>query len=185
MNWPSVGSEECRIVDENADPMNTTIGGCGVFYPALTAPYGNRTNDTFRAAMVSEGNFYAAANPEQLRSSIKSALQEILADPASGTAPSVSNTSVAAGNLIIESSFRTDIWDGRVQAFDTKELVDWLINGGAKPASKWDARFPALASDRNIYTAIGPLRRVTSVRFRVGVCSRRRKKRRLTPSAKH
>lgn len=156
VNWPVVGSEECRIVDEDADPVNTTIGGCGTFYPALTAGYGNRTNDTFRAAMVSEGNFYAAANPEQLRSSIKSALAEILADPASGTAPSVSNTSVAAGNLIIESSFRTDIWDGKVQAFDTKELVDWLINGGAKPASKWDANFPASGA-RNIYTAVGPL----------------------------
>ncbi len=161
VTWPSVGTppEDCRIVDLNSDPMNTTIGGCGTIYPPLSAMpgYGNRTNDTFRAAVASEGNFYAAASPEQLRSSIKSALSEILADPASGTAPSVSNTSVATGNLIIESSFRTDIWDGKVEAFDTKELVDWLISGvGLKPAAKWSANFPA-AGARNIYTAVGPL----------------------------
>ena len=88
-----------------------------VYPPLSPVPgYGNRTNDTFRAAMASEGNFYAAVNPEQLRTSIKNALADILADPASGTAPSVSNTSVAAGNLIIESSFRTDIWDGKIEA---------------------------------------------------------------------
>jgi type IV pilus assembly protein PilY1 len=153
VDWPPVGPEECRIVDLDSDPVNTTIGGCGVFYPPLTAGYGHRTNDTFRAAVASEGNFYAAANPEQLRASIKSVLSEILADPASGTAPSVSNTAVATGNLIIESSFRTDIWDGKVEAFDTKELVDWLISGGTKPAPKWAANFPALSGDRNIYTA--------------------------------
>ncbi len=161
VTWPSVGTppEDCRIVDLNSDPVNATIGGCGTVYPPLSATpgYGNRTNDTFRAAVASEGNFYAAADPEQLRSSIKSALAEILADPSSGTAPSVSNTSVATGNLIIESSFRTDIWDGKVEAFDTKELVDWLISGvGLKPAAKWSANFPASGA-RNIYTAVGPL----------------------------
>ena len=58
---------------------------------------------------------------------------------------------MAAGNLIIESSFRTDIWDGKVEAFDTKELVDWLINGGSKPAPKWIANFPAAGSSQYLY----------------------------------
>lgn len=154
IDWPSVGLEDCRIVDLNSDDTNQTVGGCGTIYPALTpaSGYGHRANDTFRAAMVSEGDFYSASSPETLRASIKAALANILADPAAGTAPSVSNTSVAPGNLIIESSFRTDIWDGRVEAYDSQELVDWLGAGGTKPLPEWSANFPA-ATARQIFTA--------------------------------
>ena len=105
VTWPDVGTEDCRITD--TDPACT---------PGVP---GNRINDTMRGALMSRGDFYAASSPQQLRQSILEALQQILAENASGSALAVSSTSASAGNLVIQAGFRTDVWDGSVRAVDS------------------------------------------------------------------
>lgn len=137
VNWPDVGMEVCRITDTD---------------PACTAGVpGNRINDTMRGTLMSRGDFYAAASPQQLRQSILAALQQILAENASGSALAVSSSSAAAGNLVIQAGFRTDVWDGSVRAVDSLELINFL-QGGPQPTDRWQANFP-LPIDRNIVTS--------------------------------
>ena len=137
VTWPDVGTEDCRITD--TDPACT---------PGVP---GNRINDTMRGALMSRGDFYAASSPQQLRQSILEALQQILAENASGSALAVSSTSASAGNLVIQAGFRTDVWDGSVRAVDSLELVNFL-RGGPPPADRWQANFP-VALHRNIITS--------------------------------
>ena len=138
VNWPAVGLEICRITDTD---------------PACTAGVpGNRINDTMRGALMSRGDFFAAASPQQLRQGIVDALQQILAENASGSALAVSSGSAAAGNLVVQASFRTDVWDGSVRTVDALDLVNFL-RGGPPPASRWTANFPVQAVNRNIITS--------------------------------
>ena len=140
VSWPDVGNEDCRITD--TDPACT---------PGVP---GNRINDTMRGALMSRGDFYAAANPEQLRQSILDALQQILVENASGSALAVSSTNASAGNLVIQAGFRTDVWDGSVRAVDSLALVNFL-RGGPQPADRWTAKFDTPAN-RNILTSTAP-----------------------------
>ena len=138
VNWPDVGLETCRITD--TDPT------CTAGVP------GNRINDTMRGALMSRGDFFAAASPQQLRQGIVDALQQILAENASGSALAVSSGSAAAGNLVVQASFRTDVWDGSVRTVDSLDLVNFL-RGGPPPVSRWTANFPLLPVNRNIITS--------------------------------
>jgi len=138
LGWPDVGMENCRITDD--DPLCTA----GVD--------GNRINDTMRGALMSRGDFYAAASPEQLRASILEALQQILAENASGSALAVTSSNAAAGNLVVQAGFRTDVWDGSLRAVDSLDLVAFL-RGGNTPATRWSANFPAAPIDRKIFTS--------------------------------
>jgi type IV pilus assembly protein PilY1 len=159
--WPQVGLEDCRQLDNNvADAAIPGRPPCTL----TVAPSGNRINDTLRAALSSGGDFFSANSPAALRAALDAVFSAINAENASGTAPGLNNSLVGAGNLIVQSGFFTNTWEGYVQAFDQVALLNFLIFGGVQPLPLWVANFPAPAS-RNIYTTTDQL---TGVAFTWG-----------------
>jgi type IV pilus assembly protein PilY1 len=149
ITWPTVGLEDCRQLDDNvADAAIPNRPPCTL----TVTPSGNRINDTLRGALSSGGDFFSANSPAALRSALDAVFSAINAENASGTAPGLSSSSVGAGNVIVQSGFFTNTWEGYVQAFDQVALVNFLISGGVAPTPAWLLNFPAPAS-RNIYTS--------------------------------
>jgi type IV pilus assembly protein PilY1 len=151
MAWPQVGMEDCRIVDENAAAENKAVG-CTVFDAGVT--YGNRINDTMRAALVSGGEFYAAADANKLRQGILESLASFLKDPSAGVAPSISSSYVTPTGMVVQATFRTDVWDGEVMAFDSVKLLG-ALKAKTDPmatALKWKTTFPSW-DKRAIFTS--------------------------------
>ena len=147
ITWPEVGLEPCRQLDDNAD--DTAIN------PSCThtvTPSGNRINDTLRAALTSGGDFFSATSPAALKSSLQAVFAAIGSDNAAGTSPGLSSSTVGAGNLVIQSGFFTNVWDGYVRAFDQVALLNFLKLGGAAPAPVWTINFATPAA-RPIFTS--------------------------------
>ena len=147
---PSAGRKwvsSCRQLDDNADDA--------VLNPSCVhtvAPSGNRINDTLRAGLASGGDFFAATSPTALKASLQSVFAAIGSDNAAGTSPGLSSSTVGAGNIIIQSGFRTNIWEGYVQAFDQVALLTFLTSGGVQPPTVWTINFDTPAA-RPIFTS--------------------------------
>lgn len=139
--WPEVGLEACRQLDDNAD--DTALNpSCG----HTVAPSGNRINDTLRAGLTSGGDFFSATSPAALKSSLQAVFAAIGSDNAAGTSPGLSSSTVGAGNLVIQSGFFTNVWDGYVRAFDQVALLTFLTSGGTAPTPVWTINFATPAA---------------------------------------
>ena len=134
--WPEVGLEPCRQLDDNADDA-VINPGCAY----TVAPSGNRINDTLRAGLTSGGDFFSATSPAALKSSLQAVFAAIGSDNAAGTSPGLSSSTVGAGNIIIQSGFFTNTWDGYVRAFDQIQLLTFLTSGGVAPTPLWSINF--------------------------------------------
>ena len=150
--WPEVGLEACRQLDDNVD--DTALNpSCG----HTVAPSGNRINDTLRGGLTSGGDFFSATSPAALKSSLQAVFAAIGSDNAAGTSPGLSSSTVGAGNVLIQSGFFTNTWDGYVRAFDQIQLLTFLTSGGVAPTPVWSINFFPPAT-RPIFTttAINP-----------------------------
>jgi len=145
--WPEVGLEECRQLDNNADDNALPTPNC-----TFTHNPGNRINDTLRAALAGGGDFFSAASPVELRDSLAAVFEAIVAENASGTTPAFSNTTLVAGSVFVRSRFRTNVWDGFVEAYDAQAYLDFLGGTGSEPPTQWTGNFP-LPGVRNIATS--------------------------------
>ena len=116
------------------------------------SPSGNRINDTLRGALSSSGDFFSANSPAALKSALEAVFAAINAENAAGTAPGLSSSTVGAGNVIVQSGFFTNTWEGYVRAYDQVDLVAFLTSGGTAPTPVWTANFPA-PNTRNIVTS--------------------------------
>jgi type IV pilus assembly protein PilY1 len=134
--WPEVGQEACRQLDDNVD--DTALNPSCVH---TVAPSGNRINDTLRAGLTSGGDFFSATSPAALKSSLQAVFAAIGSDNAAGTSPGLSSSTVGAGNIIIQSGFFTNTWDGYVRAFDQIQLLTFLTSGGVAPTPLWSINF--------------------------------------------
>ena len=76
-----------------------------------------------------------------MKSSLQAVFAAIGADNAAGTSPGLSSSTVGAGNIIIQSGFFTNTWDGYVRAFDQIQLLTFLTSGGVQPAPLWSINF--------------------------------------------
>jgi type IV pilus assembly protein PilY1 len=149
--WPTVGLEACRQLDDNV--QDTALDSKRPTPCVHTvSPSGNRINDSLRAALSSAGDFFSANSPAQLRASLDAVFSAINAENASGTSPSFSNPTLAAGSLFVQSGFFTNTWEGYVKAYDAKAYLDFLGGTGSEPAPVWSINFAAPAA-RNIYTS--------------------------------
>lgn len=146
--WPQVGLENCRQLDDNADDAVLNGGTCGY----TVAPSGNRINDTLRAGLTSGGDFFSATSPTALKASLQAVFAAIGSDNAAGTSPALSSTTVGAGNLIIQSGFFTNTWDGYVRAYDQQALLTFLTSGGVAPVPVWNINFD-IPTNRPIFTS--------------------------------
>ncbi|MDQ3189047.1 MAG: PilC/PilY family type IV pilus protein [Pseudomonadota bacterium] len=149
ITWPQVGLENCRQLDDNAD--DTALNpSCA----HTVAPSGNRINDSLRAGLASGGDFFSATSPTALKASLQAVFAAIGSDNAAGTSPGLSSSTVGAGNLIIQSGFFTNTWDGYVRAFDQAAQLNFLQFGGVAPLPAWTINFAA-APARPIFTSTG------------------------------
>ena len=113
ISWPEVGPEPCRQLDDNADDaaLNRVVRAHG-------GPSGNRINDTLRAALTSGGDFFSATSPAGLKVIAASSVCGDWFGHAAGTSPVLSSSTVGAGNLVIQSGFITNMWDGYITRYD-------------------------------------------------------------------
>lgn len=138
--WPPV--EKNQLVVTDRDPI------CN--YDAVTNPAGcGRTDDTFRAAMASRGNFLAATDLRDLAQGVKDAFEDINEVNGVGSALAGRSGTLRAGDRLFIGGFTTVRWTGRIQSFDAVEYFNAV---GAPPTSA-DSRFPA-ASARNMLTSV-------------------------------
>jgi len=133
ITWPVVGLEACRRLDSNAEDDALPTPNCAF----TVAPSGNRINDTLRAGLAGGGDFFSAASPTELRDSLAAVFEAIIAENAAGTTPSFSNTTLGAGSVFVRSRFRTNVWDGYVEAYDAQAYLDFLGGVGAEPPALW------------------------------------------------
>ena len=147
ITWPNVGLEDCRQLDNNADDNALPTPNCTFVEPA-----GNRINDTLRAALAGAGDFFSAASPAELRNNLASVFERIIAENAAGTSPSFSNTTLVPGAVFVRSRFRTNVWDGFVEAYDAKAYLDFLGGTGTEPPTAWTDNYVAYDT-RNIATS--------------------------------
>ena len=149
--WPTVGLEDCRQLDDNADDDAVTGGTCS----HTVTPSGNRINDTLRGALTSGGDFFSATSPAALKSALENVFRAIGSDNAAGTSPGLSSSTVGAGNLIIQSGFFTNTWDGYVRAYDQQALLAELsctVAPCTAAPELWTANFDTPAT-RPIFTS--------------------------------
>lgn len=145
--WPKVGLEGCRQLDNNLDDDALPGPNC-----TFTEPFGNRVNDTVRAALAGGGDFFSAASPVELRDSLASVFEAIVAENASGTSPSFSNTTLVPGAVFVRSRFRTNVWDGFVEAYDAQDYLDFLGGTAPQPLTEWTDNYVAYDT-RNVVTS--------------------------------
>jgi len=150
ITWPEVGDEACRQLDINA--ADAAINpGCTY----TVAPSGNRINDTLRAGLASGGDFFSATSPTALKSSLQAVFAAIGSDNAAGTSPGLSSSTIGAGNLIIQSGFFTNVWDGYVRAYDQvlqNAFLKCVIAPCTQPAPLWSINF-ATSTARPIFSS--------------------------------
>ncbi|CAN5420528.1 hypothetical protein BH10PSE17_BH10PSE17_13760 [soil metagenome] len=111
---------------------------------------GARVEDTFRAAMVSHGNFYTALDVNTLKSSINSTFATI--DKLTGSAGGVAVNSpiVSAETLAFVTTYVTGDWTGAVRGYTPDDLT--LLASAGTPTPRWNAQVPTYPS-RNIITS--------------------------------
>ena len=110
-------------------------------------------DDFWHAAVNGRGTYFSAANPTSVIAGLAGALAGISARVASGSGAATSNLEPVPGdNLIYLANYRTQKWDGEVQA---KQIV--LATGVVDPAVVWsaqaqlDARVANYCDTRNIF----------------------------------
>ncbi len=132
------------------------LAGQSVSWPAvdtspLVASGGNRVNDSFRAAMASRGNFYAATSLPELRAGILGAFEQLQIRQGAAGGVAVTGPTVTADSLAFFPSYTTGVWSGALRAFSSANLQS--LAGGSEPTPAWTASTPAPA-DRRILTSV-------------------------------
>lgn len=134
--WPSVGLEQTRVTDVQNG-----------------MPFGNRVNDTMRAAYNGRGNFYTASDAEQLRTSIEAAFAAVNSQTSAGTALATTSTLVTTDDRIFAAKFTTGRWTGELMSYDAVPLFDAIAAGAGLPAPRWHASIGTDWAARNVLTS--------------------------------
>jgi type IV pilus assembly protein PilY1 len=130
---------------DTAGTRNAIINGTTVNWPSVdvspnTASGGNRVNDTFRAAMASRGNFFAATSLPELRSGILSTFAQLAARQGSAGGVALTSPVNSATTLAFFPGYITGTWTGSLRAFAASDLATLAADGTATPV--WTAGVP-------------------------------------------
>ncbi len=146
VTWPSVDGDALKIRDDQCVGVNDVNGkfsGCG------------RVNDTFRAARVARGDFFAATDIKALAEKVSKAFAEIGEVNGSASGVAGRSSSLAAGDRLFLANFTTGRWSGSLAAYDAISWFDAIKASDPPPTPLWNANFP-LWSSRNVMTSVGP-----------------------------
>ncbi len=123
-------------------------------WPTPTGDTLTTIDDLWHAAVNGHGQYFSAKNPDLLVSGLQSALAGISAREAAGAAAATSNLEPVAGdNFAYVANYRTQKWDGDLEA----RTID-LVSGAISNTPVWsaqpllDARVSASSDSRNIFT---------------------------------
>ena len=128
------------------DPQPAVTGGSTAII--------ERVDDLWHAAVNGRAKYYSASNPNDLATSLSSALSTIDIVTGSGAGVGASNLQPATGdNFLFLASYETNNWDGDLQM----RTVD-VATGAVSSTAQWKASTPkvtaqtaAAADTRNIY----------------------------------
>lgn len=111
-------------------------------------------DDLWHAAVNANGQYFSAKDPDLLVIGLRTALAGVSAREASGTAAATSSLEPVAGdNSIFVATYRTQKWDGELEA----RTLD-VTTGAVSPTATWssqallDARVTANSDTRRIFT---------------------------------
>ncbi|MGZ5036712.1 MAG: PilC/PilY family type IV pilus protein [Usitatibacter sp.] len=114
-------------------------------------------DDLWHAAVNGHGQYFSAKNPDLLVSGLQTALAGVSAREAAGAAAATSNLEPVAGdNFAFVANYRTQKWDGDVQA----RSID-VITGAINTVATWSAQTQldtatsAGSDTRTIFTFLG------------------------------
>ena len=113
---------------------------------------GERINDTMRAALATRGDFYSANDPDQMRGRIRGVFRAIAQQAFSGTGLGATSAQLTVGSTLYRASFTTQVWTGRLAAYDAIALATAARNQQPEPAALWDASIPTW-NQRRIFTS--------------------------------
>lgn len=128
----------------------STVAWPSVDSDPFLATGGERINDTFRAALASRGNFYAATSLPELRSGILSTFQQLSFRQGSAGGIAVTGPVVNTESLAFFPSYVTGNWTGSLRAFASADLATLAAGGSVTPV--WTANAQP-ASLRNVLTS--------------------------------
>jgi Tfp pilus tip-associated adhesin PilY1 len=148
-------------------PVRRQHGGYGARHHApdavrvhTVAPSGTASTTRCAPAWPAPAT-YSANSPGSLRNSLAAVFEDLSKEASAGTGVGFSNTTIAAGEMLVQSGFFTNTWEGYVQAVDSKAQLDFLNGVGPQPLPLWTVNFPAPAA-RNITTSTA---QTTAVNF--------------------
>lgn len=151
-------------VDGNLAYCPSYQSGCSVDYNTILADgvtnWGNpinnttadRIDDLWHAAVNGHGQYFSAADPNEVEEAIAKSLAAAEQQTGSAAAAATSNLEPVAGdNYAYVASYTTNVWDGNLEA----KYID-LSTGDLSAASVWSARdqldTKATAGGRTLYT---------------------------------
>ena len=111
---------------------------------------GNRVNDNLRAGLASRGNFYAAADSAELKTSILAAFGDIDLRQGSAGGIAVTGPAITGATLAYFPSYTTGKWTGSLRAYAASDLESLAIGNNVTP--QWSASVPPHAS-RTVLTS--------------------------------
>jgi type IV pilus assembly protein PilY1 len=126
----------------------TTINWPTVDTSQAIATGGERINDTFRAAMASRGDFYAARDIVELKNAILGTFQQLQFRQGSAGGIAVTGPVTTGSSLAFFPSYTTGNWSGSLRAYTSANLM--ALASGETPTPAWSASVPVPASRRVI-----------------------------------
>src|SRR4030095_1607356 len=114
-----------------------------------------RINDTMRAALSTRGDFYSANDPDQMRGRIRGVFRAIAQQDFAGTGLGTTSAQLTVGSVLYRANFTTQVWVGKLAAYDAMAMANAAKNQTAEPAALWTASFPQWMA-RNLVTPTGP-----------------------------
>jgi type IV pilus assembly protein PilY1 len=135
---------------------NAIVGG-SKNWPTPTGDTLTTIDDLWHAAVNGHGQYFSAKNPDLLVSGLSQALAGVSAREAAGAAAATSNLEPVSGdNFIFLGSYRTQKWDGEVEA----RTLD-PVTGAVSATPLWsaqaqlDAQISSGSDTRTIFTFLG------------------------------
>jgi type IV pilus assembly protein PilY1 len=126
-------------------------------WPAPVGDTLTTIDDLWHAAVNGHGQYFSAKNPDLLVSGLQTALAGVSAREAAGAAAATSNLEPVAGdNFAFVANYRTQKWDGDMQA----RVID-VVTGAISTTATWsaqvqlDAATQDVTDTRNIFTYLG------------------------------
>jgi len=134
ISWPKINTSTSVVRDDDA--------ACTTFAGTEPASGCGRRNDVLRAAFAGRGDFLSATDVGALAKRVAAVFDVIAEQEGSGTGVVATATRVGSEDLVLQASFISKRWSGKLAAFTGSAFYAQAKDDLALPAPKWTANFP-------------------------------------------